>query len=365
MKVAIVHDWLVGGGAERVIEQLHLLYPEAPIYTSYCSDEWRAKLGGKVVTGYLQKWPFNKLRKFAGVLRIQWFGSIDFSGFDLVISSAGNGEAKDINVPKDTMHICYCHAPTHFYWRNYDQYLKQPGFGIFNPLARIGLKLLVNPLRKRDYKAAQKPDYFVANSSFIAKEIKQYYGREAEVINPPVDTERFVTTNSKRSGFITVGRQVGYKKIDLIVDTCTKLNLPLTVVGNGPEHDQLKSHAGPTISFRTDVDDHELPNLLAGAEGFIFAANEDFGIAPVEAMAAGTPVIAYKAGGALDYVTDGKTGTFFDEQTVDSLEDCLGSFNYAHYKSSQIAALTKDFSKENFKSKISAFINSHSTKPQD
>ena len=357
MKVAIVHDWLIGGGAERVIEQLHKLYPEAPIYTSYCSDEWRAKLDGKVVTGFLQHWPFSALRKFVGPLRIWWFGRINFNGYDLVISSAGNGEAKDINVPKGVKHICYCHAPTHFYWRSYQQYLDKPGFGFMNPFARIGLKILVGPMRKRDYKAAQKPDAFIANSSYIQNEIKQYYGRDSVVINPPVDVERFASqTENKRLGFITMGRQVAYKRIDLIVDACTKLDLPLTVIGRGPEHDDLVRRAGPTITFRTDITDENMPAMLQSAQAFIFAAVEDFGIAPVEAMAAGTPVIAYKDGGAQDYVIPGTTGQFFTEQSVSSLCDTLSSFDSNNYSSRLIANKAQDFSSKNFAKNVQAFI---------
>lgn len=357
MKVAIVHDWLIGGGAERVVEQLHKLYPEAPIYTSYCSDEWRAKLDGKVVTGFLQHWPFSALRKLVGPLRIWWFGRIDFSGYDLVISSAGNGEAKDINVPKGVKHICYCHAPTHFYWRSYQQYLDKPGFGVLNPVARIGLKLLVGPMRKRDYSAAQKPGCFIANSSFIQKEIEQYYGRDSVVINPPVDVERFASqTQNKRLGFITMGRQVAYKRIDLIVDACTKLDLPLTVIGRGPEHDDLVRRAGPTVTFRTDITDEQMPAMLESAEAFIFAAVEDFGIAPVEAMAAGTPVIAYKDGGAQDYVIPGTTGQFFTEQSVSSLCEALSSFDLNNYSSRLIANKAQDFSSKNFAKNVQAFI---------
>lgn len=357
LKVAIVHDWLVGGGAERVVEQLHKLYPDAPIYTSYCTDEWRKKLDGKVVTGFLQYWPFGPLRKFLGPLRLWWFGRINFNGYDLVISSAGNGEAKDINVPKNTTHICYCHAPTHYYWRSYKQYMEKPGFGVLNPLARLGLKMLVGPLRRRDYKAAQKPDYFVANSSYIASEIKQYYGRDAEVINPPVDVERFAQhTKTTRSGFVTMGRQVGYKRTDLIVDACTKLNVPLAVIGNGPEHSELVRRAGPSVTFYTDVSDQEMPEFLASAEAFIFAAKEDFGVAPVEAMAAGTPVIAFQAGGALDYVIPA-SGQFFKEQTVSSLCDALSSFDANSYTKEQVTAHAEFFSNQTFARKIKTFVH--------
>src|SRR3990167_8961662 len=163
-KVAIVHDWLYGGGAEKVVEQLHTLYPDSPIYTSYCTDEWRKRLDNKVVTGYLQNWPFSRLRKFLPLLRQWWFARLDLSDYDLIISSTGNGEAKFARGKK---HICYCHSPPHFYWRKYESYLRNPGFGAFDWLARIGLKLFVKPLRKRDYNAAQQVDAFIANSTHI------------------------------------------------------------------------------------------------------------------------------------------------------------------------------------------------------
>jgi glycosyltransferase involved in cell wall biosynthesis len=320
LKVAIVHDWLVGGGAERVVYELHQMFPDAPIYTSYATQEWRERLDNKVVTGFLQRWPFGKLRKFVGVLRIWWFGSLDFSGYDLVISSSGNGEAFGIHTPKGVPHICYCHAPTHYYWRHYDQYLQHPGFGIFNPLARLGLRLLVGPLRRWDLKASKNPDFFAANSTHTKSEIKQFYKREAIVVFPPIDIDRFkVAKEYPRKGYVTAGRQTPYKRTDLIVNACTKLNVPLTVIGRGPEHEKLKKLAGPNVTFLTGVTDEEMPKHIASAKAFLFAAYEDFGVTPVEALAAGTPVIAYKDGGALDYVVEGKTGMFFPEQTVDSL----------------------------------------------
>src|SRR4030095_685662 len=179
LRVAIVHDWLVGGGAERVVLELHRMFPDAPIYTSYCTDEWRQKLDNKVVTGFLQKKPFDKLRKFVGPLRITSFAGLDLFGYDLVLRTRGNGEAKGANVPKATPHICYCHSPVHFYWRHYEQYIQNPGFGVFDPLVRMGLPMIVKPLRNWDYKAAQKPTYFIANSSHIQQDIKKYYGRDS------------------------------------------------------------------------------------------------------------------------------------------------------------------------------------------
>ena len=362
-RVAIVHDWLVGGGAERVVEQLHKLYPDAPIYTSYCTPEWRKKLDGKVVTGYLQHWPFSAIRRWAviaSIFRIHWFNTLNLSEFDVVISSTGNGEANDLRISDNTTHICYCHAPTHYYWRSYQKYLKNPGFGILNPLAKIGLRFFVGPFRRRDYQAAQKVDYFIANSSFIAEEIKQYYGRESVVINPPLDTKRFRHDFAgKRSGFVTVSRQVLYKHNDILIKACNQLELPLKVIGRGPEHDRLVAIAGPTIEFLDNVNDQEVLQHLACAKAFLSASFEDFGIAPLEAIAAGTPVVAYGKGGALDYVIPGKTGLLFKEQTVESLVETLQTFDSSKFKPQQLTAFAEKFSEENFRKIIQTFVDQH------
>ncbi len=377
-KVAIVHDWLIGGGAERVVEEIHKLYPDAPIYTSYCTPEWREKLDGKVVTGWLQH--LGRIRKYIPFLRIWWFTHLDFTGYDLVISSSGNGEAFGIRVHKKKggwlsnfkksssdiryqisdikpIHINYCHTPTHFYWRFYDQYMKQPGFGVFNPLARLGLWLLVKPLRAWDYKAAQRPDYFIANSTHIQSEIKEFYGRDSIVIHPPVDTKRFNNTRPvERHGYVTAARQVPQKKIDLIIGACNELKLPLTVIGHGPEHDKLVRLAGDTVTFKDNVSDDEMPDLFASASAFLFASYEDFGVTPVEALAAGTPVIAYKAGGALDYVKPGSTGEFFDVQSVPSLCATLQNFDASKYSEKNIKKYAEIFSKANFITTFQSFI---------
>ncbi len=364
-KVAIIHDWLVGGGAERVVQELHNLYPDAPIYTSYCSDEWRERLGGKVVTGFLQKWPFGPLRKYVGILRIWWFTHLDLSQYDLVISSSGNGEAKSVHTGANTTHICYCHTPTHYYWRHYELYMRQPGFGVFSPLARLGLRLLAGPLRKWDLRASKRPDYYIANSSHIQSDIKKYYDRDSAVIFPPVDVERFETSqNRKRQGFVIASRHVPQKKIDLAILACNKLKLPLTVVGDGPEHHRLMTMAGPTITFTGRVTDQEMVGYFANAQAFIWPCFDDFGITPIEAMAAGTPVISYQAGGALDYVIPGKTGIFFGEQTVDSLCQALQLFPKQHFDHAAIAQHAQDFSPEVFRHHIADFIKQHVHKQQ-
>ncbi len=358
LKVAIVHDWLVGGGAELVVEQLHIMFPDAPIYTSYATKEWRDRLDGKVKTGWLQ--PLGKVRKFIPLLRIWWFTHLKFKGYDLVISSSG-AEAKGIKVPDGTVHINYCHAPTHYYWSRYEQYLGQPGFGpAFDWLARLGLRLLVAPLRRWDYKAAQRPDFIIANSSHIKADIRKYYGRESTVIFPPVYIERFQKPENlkrKRKGYLITGRQTPYKRFDLAVLACTRLNLPLTVIGDGADHKRLSKLAGPTVTFLGKVSDSVLEEEYASHQALIFPGLDDFGITPVEALASGTPVIAYQAGGALDYVLPGKSGEFFDQATTKSLAAQLQQFQPTRYSSSSIAVFASRFSREAFQKKMKAFIN--------
>lgn len=359
-KVAIVHDWIYGGGAEKVVEAIHHIYPEAPIYTSYCTPEWRTRLDNKVITGYLNKWPFTKLRKFLPLLRQWWFAGLDLSEYDIVISSTGNGEAKFIKTRPDAIHICYCHSPVHFYWRKYNDYIKNPGFGKLNFLARIGLKFFVKPLRQRDYQASQKVDYFIANSTHIQNDIKEFYDRESQVIHPPINTNLFKSAQPKslnKLSFIIWGRHVPDKRIDLAIKACNELNIPLTIVGKGPITEELKKIAGDSITFTGFIDDNELIKQAENASAFLFPSLEDFGIAPVEAMSTGLPVIAYRGGGALDFISPGVTGEFFDEQSVNSLKDAISNFEPTNYKPDEIKNRANEFSTEKFNSELIAFVD--------
>lgn len=361
MKVALVCDWLTGiGGAERVVLELHRMYPDAPIYTSqYAPDKIDWFKDADVRTGWLQKLP-GGLKKFLPALRAYYFSHLDLSGYDLVISSSG-AEAKAVQTGPRTKHICYMHSPTHYYWSRYAEYMKNPGFGLLDPLARLGLKLLAGPMRRWDRQAAQNPDYIIANSSFTKAQIKKYYGRDSGVIHPPVDVERFKILNKSsisREGFLAAGRQTPYKRIDLAVAACTKLNLPLTVIGNGPDHKRLVKIAGPTINFLTGLSDQAVVEHFQSAQAFIFPGIDDFGIVAAEALAAGTPVIAYQAGGALDYVQPGKTGEFFTKQSASDLVDSLKKFTPQRFDSSEIQKYAERFSAQNFKSNIQDFIES-------
>lgn len=375
-KVAIVHDWLVGGGAELVVEQLHKLYPEAPIYTSYCTHEWRRRLDGKVVTGWLQY--LGWVRKFIPVLRIWWFTRLNLERFDLVISSSG-AEAKGIKYGRQKteggrwqhkpgpIHINYCHAPTHYYWSRYNQYLKHPGFGPLDWLARFGLRVLVGPLRVWDYKAAQRPDYLIANSTHIQAEIKKYYNRQSAVIHPPVYFARFqkpANRHQARRGFVVAGRQTPYKRFDLAVAACTRLNLPLTVIGDGPEHHKLRRLGGKSVTFLGRVSDEVLEEEFARAEALLFPGLDDFGITAVEALAAGTPIIAYQAGGALDYVRPDVTGQFFAKQTVASLLQTLRQFQTGRINPKDCRWQAQQFSAEKFSRNMQAFVQKVLSEPK-
>jgi len=359
LKVAIVCDWLNGiGGAELVVLQLHKMFPNAPIYTSQYDPkkiDWFND--ADVRTTWVNMLP-GKLKKFLPVLRAFSFSHLNLKEFDLVISSTG-AEAKAVKFNKNATHISYCHSPTHYYWVRYDEYLKNPGFGKLDWLARIGLKTLVGPMKKWDFKAAQNPSYLLTNSNFSKSNILKYYKRESTVIYPPVDVATYsqnVNDSSNRDGYIVIGRQTPYKFFGLAVEACTKLNKKLVVIGDGPENSRLKSIAGPTIQFLGQIDNKQKLENLNNSKALIFPGIDDFGITAIEAMAAGTPVIAFKAGGALDYV-DQTNGLFFEEQTVESLCRAINLMEQTSFDSQKVSLSVSHFSPVNFEQKLSDFIN--------
>jgi glycosyltransferase involved in cell wall biosynthesis len=364
VKVAIVCDWLLGiGGAERVVLELHKIYPEAPIYTSqYDASKIDWFEDADVRTTWLQHFP-KGLKKFLPLLRAWTFSRLDLSEYDLVLSSSG-AEAKGVKTGPNTTHICYCHSPTHYYWIRYDEYLDRPGFPLgFNWLARLGLRILIGPLKRLDRRAAKRPDYLIANSTHTQAMIKRYYRRDSTVIYPPVETDRFKIHGKpvSRHGFIVAGRQTPYKRIDLAIAACNELKIPLIVVGNGPEHRKLEKLAGRSVTFLSNVGDIEMAGHFQSALGFIMPNMDDFGIVAVEAMAAGTPLIAFQKGGALDYVIPGKTGVFFEKQTVKSLASALDSVLGRSYDYDAIAEYASEFSVPTFHKHMREYIKEASS----
>lgn len=360
-KTAIVCDWLTEiGGGEKVILAVHDMFPEAPIYTS----QYRPKRATwfddcDVRTGWLN-WLPQWTRRFTPFLRQWYFNRLDLSEYNVVISVTG-AEAKGVRTGPDTLHISYMHAPTQYYWTLYDQYMAHPGFGVLDPLVRLGLKLLVKPLRKRDYAAAQRPDVIVSISSYIQSEIQKHYHRDSIIIAPNVavtEIQRLVAERkapSRRQGYIISGRQVSWKRVDLAIGACIKLNKQLLVVGDGPEHAQLVEQARghDNIRFLPRYNGvGEIVGHFAGAKAFLFPSLEPFGIVPVEALAAGTPVVALRKGGALDFIKDGRNGVFFDEQTVDSLAAAIRRIDTMSFDESSVSRSAEKFSEDNFKKQL-------------
>lgn len=352
-KVALVYDWLTNmGGAERVVLSMHKAFPNAPIYTSvFEPDACPAFKDLDVRTTWLQRLPgfLRRKHQLFPTFRAHAFRNLDLSEYDVVISIS-SAEAKAVRVRPGTRHICYCLTPTRYYWSHYDEYKKEPGFGWLNPIVRLLLPAFVGWMRRLDLRAVQGVTEFVAISSAIATRIQTYYNRDASILYPPVDMQRFrqLVITEKRHGLVALGRQVPYKRFDLAVQAATRLNLPLTVFGNGPEHQRLQALAGPTVTLTVGATDEQIATALTHAQAFLFPQEEDFGIVQVEAMAAGCPVVAYAKGGALDVVTDGTTGVFANDQTVDSFTDAIQRCLKTRFAPKVIQSHAEQFSEENF-----------------
>ena len=364
-KIALVCDWLTGvGGAEKVILAVHRMYPDAPIYTSQYRpktiDWFRA---ADVRTGWLN-WVPAGLKRFIPFLRQWYFSRLDLSEYDFVISITG-AEAKAVKTGPNTLHVSYMHAPTQYYWTLYDQYIENPGFGVLNPLARLGLKLLVGPLRKADYKAAQRPSVVVANSTYVQDEIRKYYGRESEVVWPNVDIETIQELAQKakqrpeKKQFIIYGRQVSWKRMDIAIEAAKQTRNQLLVIGDGPEHAALEALADRSeyITFLPRYNGiGEIVEHIVASRAYIFPSIEPFGIAPVESLAAGTPVIGLRKGGALDMIESGVNGLFFEEQTVESVAAAMETFADMDFDRKKVMESAMKFSEAEFVRKLEKIV---------
>lgn len=359
-KIAIVADWLTNmGGAENVVLALAEAFPGAPIYTSvYTPSTMPAFEKYDVRTTYLQRLPkpLRGLHKFFPMLRVSAFRQLDLSEFDVIISSS-SAEAKQVKKTRvDQFHICYCHTPIRYYWSHYNDYKKDPGFGKLNWLVKLAMPLLVPGLKRADFEAAQHVDAFIANSAETKKRITRYYGQPSTIIHPPVDVSRFTPARERSDFYVTIGRQIPYKHHDLAVQAATTLDLPLKVFGNGSEHNRLVELAGPTVQFYSDrlgdASDTAVTEALNNARGFIFPAEEDFGIVSVEALAAGAPVIGYAAGGTTDIVQDGISGVLFDQQSVESVCQAIKKAQSIDFKPGELRRKAQRFDKGLFITKI-------------
>ncbi|PJE60077.1 MAG: glycosyltransferase family 4 protein [Candidatus Portnoybacteria bacterium CG10_big_fil_rev_8_21_14_0_10_44_7] len=319
MKVALVHDYLTQyGGGERVLEAFTKIWPQAPIYTLIYDAQktGHAFVGKKIYTSFLQKWPLSKShhRLFSALMPLG-IEQFDFAGYDVVLSDSAS-YAKGVITRPDTLHLCYCHTPIRYAWDDSHRYIKNFGY---NWLVRALVPPLINYIRLWDEAAAQRPDHYAANSHYVARRIKKYYRQEALVINPPIKTDVFRSNNGQQDYFLAVGRFLPYKRFDLVIAAFNSLGLPLKIIGSGPQARYLRQMARPNIEFVGLVSDQRLRDYYAGCRALIFPQEEDFGIVACEAMAAGRPVVAYRAGGALEIIQEGRTGVFFDRQETDSL----------------------------------------------
>ncbi len=356
MKVALVHDWLnQRGGAENVLEILVEMFPRAPIYTSiYWAGIMPPSYGQWAIhTSWLNRLPLIRThhQPFLPLYPLAFQG-FDLSGYDLILSNK-SGFCHGVRTPAAAQHICYCLTPTRYLW-DFRAYVAREGWG---PFARLLVPPLLGPLRRWDLAAAGRVTAFVAISREIQMRISTLYHRDSTVIYPPVDIARFRPLNDQDDYFLIVSRLVPYKRIDLAVEACTRLRLPLVVIGEGRDRARLEGLAGPTVRFLGRVSDSDRAWHMSRCRAFLFPGHEDFGIAPVEAQASGRPVIAYAGGGAMDTVVEGDTGAFFHEPTAEAMVEALERFDERDYDPAAIRRNAERFDTATFKRRLRALVS--------
>lgn len=367
MKIAIIHDWLVTyAGAERVLEQMLNVFPCADLFSivDFLPDVHRVYIHNKPVkTSFIQKLPFakTKYRHYLPLMPLA-IEQLDLSSYDIIISSS-HAVAKGVLTGPDQLHICYCYSPIRYAWDLHHQYLKESGFT--KGLKSWLVKIILHYIRIWDYRTASGVDKFIGISEFIARRINKTYGRASTVIYPPVDIERFTSCSKKEDFYLTASRMVPYKRIDLIVEAFSTLpDRKLFVIGEGPELAKIKAKAGSNIVFLGYQSFDVLKDYLQRARAFVFAAEEDFGIAPLEAQACGTPVIAYQKGGAVETIrgleSAAPTGIFFNEQSVQSLHSAIEKFekNREKITSSNCRENAIRFKTDRFRQEFRHFVES-------
>jgi glycosyltransferase involved in cell wall biosynthesis len=354
-RVAVVHEWLtIPGGSEQVVLELLKMFPQAEIFTSiYDPSPWPAQITERPVhTSSLNRIP-GAARHYPKLLPLmdRAFRSFDLSAFDLVLSS-NHACAKNVRVPPSALHVCYCHTPMRYAWE--EGFLQGEEVG---RVARLLLPWLLRRLRRQDLAGASSPDVFVANSCHVADRIKRYYGRDAEVVNPPVDVEHFLELpHEARDFYLVFGRVVPYKRVDLAVAACERLGRSLKVAGGGRALDAVRAVAGENTKFLGRVSNQERDALLIGARALLFPGEEDFGIVPVEAQAAGVPVLAYGVGGAAESVLDDRTGVLFDEQSPAGMATAIERFEQLQLNGEQARENARRFGRGRFRREMAEVI---------
>ena len=358
MKIAIVHDWFkVEGGAENVVTSLLSIYPESDFFSvvDFFTDAQRKKiLGGKKATyTFIQRLPFAKKYfqhyLFLFPLAIE---RLDLRQYDLVISSS-HAVAKGVLTGPDQLHICYCHTPMRYAWDMYFAYKEEHQI---RGIKEKFLSYVLHNIRIWDVVSSNRVDHFIANSSFVKQRISKYYRRDAKIIYPPVSTARYRLCKEKEDYYFTASRLVPYKKIKMIVETFAENGKPLIVAGSGAELKEITRIATSNITILGHVSDEKMVALMEKAKAFVFAAYEDFGIMPVEAMLCGTPVIAYAKGGIKNTIIDNLTGLLYHEQNSKSLNNAIDKFETMTFDYPTIAAYASKFSNERFEKEIKAFV---------
>lgn len=330
-KIALVFDWMTNsGGAEKVNIVLHEMFPEAPIFTSvYNPEKLKGFEDAEIHTSFVQNLPFAKTKHqyYLGLMP-NAYELFDLSDYDIVISSS-HACAKGVITKPETLHVCYCHTPMRYAWDNWHTYIKEYKI---NPILKRFAKRRMHKLRMWDRLSAERVDHFIANSSTTKRRIEKYYRKHATIIPPMINTSKYKIAENPKGYFLAVGRLTPYKRFDLIVEAFNELKLPLKIVGTGIMKDYLRKNADQNIEFLGFVDDKTLNRLYSECEALIFPQVEDFGITPLEAMASGRPVIAYREGGALDTIMEDKTGIFFDKQTPGALVEAVKQYKKTRSK---------------------------------
>lgn len=355
MKVAIVHDFLFKmGGAERVVKAIADLYPEAPLYTliydeRQCGEAFPKE---KVVTSPLHDEPDFLLKRPRYLLgkMPQAIESFDFSAFDLVISSSG-AFSHGIITPPHTKHLCYSHSPMRYAWDYTHEYLEEKALPFWKEFL---IRKVLHKVRQWDSVASDRPDLYLANSQHVSKRLRKYYHLSAEVLYPPVNIDLFRSGMPSEDYFLIVSALSPFKKLDLAISAFNKMGKKLVIIGDGSQRKFLERIAGPTVEILGRKTDEEVKRYMESCRALVFPGEEDFGITPVEAMAAGKPVIAYGKGGVTESVVDGVTGVFFEEPTVRSLESAVAKFfeNESRFNHKIIRARAEDFRPERFASQL-------------